>query len=396
MNNAHFHIVNNIIKYIAITLGGSMRIGIDARGLSWYKGTGIGTYTESLINAMLNLNDYDNYYLLYWYGTEYKNYINKNTRLVLSSRKHHSFFEQVYIPKILERDNIDLYHIPQNGIGFSNEIPCSTVVTIHDLIPYTMPETVGRGYLLKFLKDMPSIIENSKAIITVSDWSKKDILRLFPIDESKIYVTHLAADPKYKILDKDFCKNYIKSTYKIDKPFVLYLGGFSPRKNVDSLIKAFNNINKRLCKEYNLVIAGEGKDDFNKLKELSLSLKSRDKIKFTGYLKNEDLPLFYNACDAFIYPSFYEGFGLPVLEAMNCGCPVITSNVSSIPEVVGNAGIMINPSNINELEDAMEMLLNDETLKEKYSLLGLQRSSEFSWEKTAKLTLNVYNIICNS
>lgn len=371
-----------------------MKIGIDARGVNWYKGTGIGTYTDRILSCMLKFHK-ENLYHMYWSGENYEYFKGDNSKILMTSKKYHKFFEQYYFPNNLSDENIDIYHIPQNGIGISPNIKCKKVVTIHDLIPYIMPETVGKGYLLKFLKEMPKIIELSDGIITVSERSKKDILKFFPIDENKIFVTPLAADIKYKPLNKHKCKKIISETYNINKPFILYIGGFSPRKNVKSLLMAFSKIHKNLPENYNLVIVGANKDDGQLLKQLSSDLNIRSRTKFTGFVPEEHLPIFYNACDVFVYPSLYEGFGLPPLEAMTCGCAVISSNISSIPEVVGDGGILIDPFNLKDLTNSLESLLNDKKLIKEFQIKGLNQASKFSWEKTCEKTLEVYKkILC--
>lgn len=366
-----------------------MRISIDCRGVNWYKGTGIGTYTYNVLKHLPQI-DINNYFHLYWSGNNYEEFIRENSNIIMASKKHHNFFEQYYFPSNLKNNKIDLFHVPQNGIGLNENISCKKVVTIHDLIPYVMPETVGKGYLIKFLEEMPRIIRICDAIITVSEWSKKDILRFFPNAENKVYVTPLAADLKYKPLNKEKCKCFLQKTYNIDKPFVLYIGGFSPRKNVKSLISAFSNIYKLLNKEHKLVIVGAYKDEISSLNILSNDLDLSSKIIFTGYVPDAHLPILYNACEVFVYPSFYEGFGLPPLEAMSCGTPVITSNISSIPEVTSDSSILINPFDIHEIETTLINLLNNESLKETLSIKGLIHSKDFSWKKTAEQTLKVY------
>lgn len=366
-----------------------MRIAIDARGINWYRGTGIGTYTDKVLKYLLKL-DRENYYHIYWSGDNYENFQSKNTKLIMASRKQHRFFEQNYFPDNLTSNNIDIFHVPQNGIGMSESVDCKKIATIHDLIPYIMPETVGRGYLLKFLKEVPKVIEQCDALITVSEWSKKDILKFFPIDKEKIFVTPLAADDKYKPLDKEKCKSLLYKEYNLNNPFILYIGGFSPRKNVKLLITAFSKVYKELNKDYNLIIVGAAKDQGQYLNEFSSNLELASKIRFTGFVPEEHLPILYNACDAFVYPSLYEGFGLPPLEAMNCGTPVISSNLTSIPEVVGDAGILIDPYNEAELINSLKRLLNDEKLQTEYSEKGLKRAENFSWLKTAEKTLEVY------
>lgn len=368
---------------------------MDGRGINWYNGSGIGTYTENLLKNLLNI-DKDNFYQIYWSGKNYEEFVKPNSNIVMCSKKYQRFFQDNFFPSNLEKENIDIYHMPQNGIGLSPNINCKKVCTIHDLIPYIMPETVGRGYLIKFLKEMPLIIDSCNGLITVSEYSKKDVLRFFPINEDKIYVTPLAADKKYVPLDKEKCKAMIKEKYGVNKPFLPYIGGFSKRKNVASLITSFSKLVSHMSKEYNLVIVGSYRDASQELVKLVESLNMTRYIKFTGFAPDEDLPIYYNACELFVYPSLYEGFGLPPLEAMSCGAPVIASNITSIPEVVGDGGLLFNPLKENELLTSMEFMLSSECLRNQFSKIGLKKSKEFSWENTAKKTLEIYNTITNS
>jgi len=372
-----------------------MLISIDARGATWYAGTGIGTYTRQILKHLLDMDRTNNYYL-FWSGKDYKS-LNKyeNVQVSISSRKHHRFWEQYYIPDILKNKKIDLYHVPQNGIGLSQNKNSLYVATIHDLIPYIMPETVGRGYLTKFISQMPQIISSIDKIITVSEWSKKDIMRIFGVPEGKIKVTHLAADDMFVPIDKLAAQNHIKERYNVDRNFILYLGGFSPRKNVKSILIAFSMIYKDLSKDYKIVIIGSAKDDHQFLIKLSHSLGIGEKVLFTGYVPYDDLPYFYNAADIFVYPSLYEGFGLPTLEAMCCGTPTITSNVSSLPEVVGDGALMINPFDTEELSKAMAEVLEKDDLKADLINRGLKRAENFKWEKTAQETLKAYEEVYN-
>jgi glycosyltransferase involved in cell wall biosynthesis len=372
-----------------------MRIALDARGINFYSGTGIGTYTENVLKNLIDIDNVNNYHI-FWSGNNYESVKKENCKIVMTSKRHQRFFEDHYFPENIARESIDIYHMPQNGIGFSEEISCKKIVTIHDLIPYIMPETVGKGYLLKFLKEMPIIIGGSDGIITVSEYSKRDILKFFPIDESKIFVTPLAADKKYTPIDKSYCKTFLKDVYNLENPFILYLGGFSERKNVASLLKAFSKVYKDLDKKYNLVIVGGYKDASQYLVKLTNELKINSHVIFTGFVPEEHLPVFYNGCDTFVYPSLYEGFGLPPLEAMNCGAPVIASNLTSIPEVVGDGGILINPYDISEISSAIGNVLSNEKLRSELSSKGLKRASEFSWQNTAQNTLKVYESVYNS
>ncbi len=373
-----------------------MRILLDARGASWYNGTGIGTYTFNLIESMINTISFDNSFHLFCSGEKEEAFNKNNTKIIMSSKKHQHFFEDYYIPLYANKESIDLYHIPQNGIGLNGKGNFLKIVTIHDLIPYILPETVGKNYLKDFLKDMPTIINNADGILTVSEHSKKDILKFFPsFPSERIIVTPLAANKSFKPLNKVNCKQKVKSRYNINNPFLLYLGGFSLRKNVKLLIDVFNNIFSSLNAEFDLVIAGSLKDEGLKLKEHTNNLDGRDHIKFIGFVEDEFLPTLYNACELFVYPSLYEGFGLPPLEAMSCMTPIITTNITSIPEIVKNSYILVEPNNKHELENKLVTLLNNDKLRYALGKDCFENSKNFTWEKTAEKTLNAYKFFYN-
>lgn len=367
-----------------------MLISIDGRGATWYAGTGIGTYTKQILKNILSIDSVNNYYL-FWSGRDYESILkHSNVKISISSKKHHRFWEQYYIPEILKTRNIDIYHVPQNGIGLPETKNSIYIATIHDLIPYIMPETVGKGYLSKFISQMPRIIDSVDMIITVSEWSKKDIMRVFDVPENKIAVTYLAADDMFMPMDRVSSSDYINRKYSIDGDFILYLGGFSPRKNVKSILVAFSMIYKNLSKDYTVVIIGSARDDHQFLNKLSQSLGIDGRVCFPGFVPYEDLPHFYNAADLFVYPSLYEGFGLPTLEAMCCGTPTITSNVSSIPEIVGEGAMLINPFDTAELAKSMEQVLENSNIKAELISRGFERAASFSWKRAARETLTVY------
>lgn len=367
-----------------------MKISIDARGINLYKGTGIGTYTENVTRELLNI-DKENSYTLFWSGKDYNSFKRSNSKIIFSSNRHGGFYENFYIPNYIEKNNIDLHHIPQNGIGLSESYSTNSIVTIHDLIPYTLPETVGRRYLEKFLREMPKILDKAKGIITVSEYSKKDILKFFHgYPEENIFVTPLAANSNFRPLDKNTCREFVKQNLNITTPYILYIGGFSTRKNVRELILAFKNINLNLKTPYTLVLGGPVKDEGKKLVALVESLNLQNNVLFPGYLEDNILPILYNGAEAFVYPSLYEGFGLPPLEAMSCRTAVITSNSTSIPEVTGDDAILIDPFNSEELSNALFKLLNNDNLRYDLADKGYKRSLNFSWKNTAQKTLDAY------
>lgn len=367
-----------------------MKIGIDSRGAILYRGTGIGTYTYQLIKN-LNLIDKKNNYRFFWPGDEFKDLDISNDELFQSiESKKDKFWEEVHVPSRVEQEKIDIFHVPQNGIGLPKTKGCLQVATVHDLIPYIYPETSSSGYLKVFLKEMPRIMEQSDMIITVSEYSKKDIQRYFNLPDEKITVIYEAPESIYQPIEKDKAKEFVQQTYGIKSRYVLYIGGLSHRKNIKSLILAFWNILKDIPEDYKLVIVGKRERSFKKLSDLISTLNLEDKIIFTDFVKVPCMPYLYSAADLFVYPSLYEGFGLPPLEAMACGTPVITSNLTSIPEVTNNAAMLINPNDHVSLASAMEKALNSPKQLEQMSIDGLKQASKFSWESCARETLGVY------
>lgn len=369
-----------------------MNIGIDARAATWYRGTGIGTYTYQLIK---NINFYDklNKYLLFL-PDENKIDIspdeNINIKLISEDRRD-NFWEEVDIPNILNNKEIDSYLVPQNGIGLPKEKNCPFVITLHDVIPYKMPETVGPQYLNLFTKEVPHIINTCDSIITVSNFSKDDIHKEFSYPLEKIHVTHLAAEEIYYPRNKNYCIDYIRKKYKIEKDFILYVGGFSPRKNILGLIEAYSLLPKSIRENIDLVIIGKKGRSYYNYRDKAYELGVKNQVIFPGYIPVDELPTFYNACKVFCYPSFYEGFGLPPLEAMACGAPVISSSLTSMPEILGDAALYIDPYNINSIYESLYNLIDDDKLRNSLSFKGLLHSAKYNWKKTALETINVLN-----
>lgn len=306
------------------------------------------------------------------------------------------FWEELQLGEIiLDLDrNIDIYHIPQNGIGMPKQKSCSFVITLHDVIPITMPDTVGPYYRRKFIESIPHILERTDAIITVSQFSKSDICRELEVNPEMVHVTKLAAEDIYMPMDKISAKDYIRYKYGIENDFFLYVGGFNPRKNIPSLLTAFANIKSKLKRPFNVVILGKAGPSYDDLIKLCENLRITEDCIFTGYIPVSDMPYFYNAAEIFVYPSLYEGFGLPLVEAMACGTPVVTSDVTSIPEVVGDAAIKVSPKDYESIGESLLSLLEDEDLYNQMSKKALERAALYSWDKTAIETLKVYGGLC--
>jgi glycosyltransferase involved in cell wall biosynthesis len=267
------------------------------------------------------------------------------------------------------------------------------IVTIHDLIQILFPNENQKIVYICQKMMFPKIVQSIDKIISDSHHTKQDIIKHFKIPEDKIKVIHLAASENYRPLNEKEIIN-IKQKYNLNYPFILYVGTLEPRKNIPTLLKALYKLKKQGIK-HKLVITGKKGWKYKSIFETIDKLNLQKDVIFTGYVPDEDLPALYNAADLFVYPSLYEGFGLPPLEAMQCGTPVITSNTSSLPEVVGDAGIMVNPYDVDELANKMYEVLTNDGLREELSKKGLERAKLFSWKKCAEEHLKVYEEVYN-
>lgn len=377
-----------------------MKIGIDARAAKLYRGTGIGTYTFQLINS-LNKIDYKNDYLLFMPdppGLDInfsKNFIINN----IDEKDTTTFWSEVNIPNVLSGKDIDLYHVPQNGVGLPQDKKCPFIITLHDVIPIRMPETVSDKYLHIFNHELPKILPLCDGIITVSEFSKNDISKAFDFPKEKIHVTYLGAEEIYKPLDTDICKKIITKYYGISDDFILYVGGFSPRKNIFGLIYAFSKLlakNNNGYKNLKLVIAGRKGQSYEKYREFTEKLQIENHVIFPGFIPLDHMPYLYNCAKLFVYLSFYEGFGLPPIEAMACGVPVISSNVTSLPEVLKDSALFVDPYSEKDICEALYNCLYNTPLRESLIIKGLILSSELKWLNTAKRTLEVYDCVVSS
>jgi glycosyltransferase involved in cell wall biosynthesis len=371
-----------------------LKIGIEARPIRWSYGTGIGNYTYDLIAKLADIDPVNDYTFL-WPDDDPQPWIP-------FPRKYSYYFlpkdderETLEMPYWLTRERVDVFHLPQNGFRIPELKSCKIIVTIHDLIPYFLPEMVRSSFLKRFIHEMPYIVERADRIITVSATSKNDIIKIFTIDPAKITVIPSAPSIAYRPLPKDETRQKLRNQYGIKKPYILYVGGLNPRKNIAELIYAYSKVYRDLPCSQRLLIFGPNGQHLDRLQLLAKSLSLEEAVVFPGFVPSEDLPLFYNGADLFVYPSLYEGFGLPPIEAMACGTPVITSNVSSLPEVVGDAAIQINPHDTLELADAIFRVLTDEVLRESLIQKGLKHHRKYEWTRIAQEVLAVYQDAVN-
>jgi glycosyltransferase involved in cell wall biosynthesis len=263
---------------------------------------------------------------------------------------------------------------------------------VHDLIPLHFPELVSRKFALLFRALMGRTLKNSDKVITDSEFSRQDILSRYPVPPEKVVVTPLAPHPRFNNAGDPGADREICRKHGLERPYLLFVGVFEPRKNIPFLVEAFN-IFRRDCgagREFQLALAGgkgyRGEDIVRKV----LRRGPEPSVRLLGYVPDDELPALYRQAELFVFPSRYEGFGLPPLEAMACGTPVLAADTSSLPEIVGSAGEIFPLKSPEGLAERLAVLLAAEDRLQAMGEAGLKRAAEFSWEKTARMTLRVY------
>lgn len=373
-----------------------MRIAVDARPLLFSQKTGVYRYTVSLFKNLAKI-DTENEYFLLLPDTTYREEgidIGRNFRRKrLSNLFDYSYpgqiWEQLFLPKELKQEDFDLYFSSYFVTPILTSLP--KVVTIYDTIPLIKQfSLICPKSLRKFHFWTSYSAKSASCVMTISRHSKEDIIRSFRVEEEKVRVAYLAASPIFKIEKDKNLLSRVSQKYNLCHDFILFVGYIDPRKNLANVITAYNNLIKRHRLDYDLIIVGQmggmAEDVFIQVRELGLEKK----VRFLGYVPDEELVYIYNLASLFVWPSLYEGFGLPILEAMVCGLPVITSNTTSLPEVAGDAAVLIDPYKVKELEEAMYRALTDGSLRKEMREKGLRQAGKFTWEKTASQTLDVF------
>ena len=294
---------------------------------------------------------------------------------------------QIEIAWCAWRRNLGLIHDPTGAMPLLLT-GARRVATIHDVIPYIYPETSSRLDWLIYRCWLPLAVRRLDAIITVSEQSRSDIIRYLPTQPEDVTVIPEAASNTYCVLDQAEVAVAL-ARHGIDFPYILYVGSVEARKNLPRLLAAYAQL-REWSGQWKLVIIGARKWKSNPVFDTVRQLGLESHVHFTGYVEESDLPALYNGASLFVFPSLYEGFGLPVLEAMACGTPVVTSNTSSLPEVAGDAALLVDPSDVAAIAWAMRRVLDDHALSAKMRAKGLARAREFTWERTARETIAVY------
>lgn len=363
-----------------------MRIGIDAR-LTHYTTAGIGQYTINLLNGLAQVDKADDFVVFQSRRAKAALLENGNFhRLGLWTPSHHRFEPYLLGTELLQY-GLDVLHSPDFIPPLWGRF--KSVITIHDLAFLLYPRFLTRESA-RYYGRIDQAVRRTDHIIAVSESTRRDIVNLLGVSEDKITVIHEAADPRYRPLSRQEALSFVGDRFGVPDRFILFVSTIEPRKNVEGLLRAYRQFLDDYKLDVGLVLAGASgwlyEDVFRVVDELDLGKACR----FLGRVNQEELLHLYNAARCLAHPAFYEGFGLTPLEAMACGTPVVASNVSSLPEVVGDAAILVDPQDKEQLTVALWRLATDDDLWKQLREKGLQRAKAFSWNKAATRTLEVY------
>ena len=377
-----------------------LKIGIEARALDAQK-AGIGWYTHHLTQNLRRIAP-ENEYVLFRCGLP-----DRDSGAESGSRQRTAripsflprsmavtLWQNWILPRQVMEEKVDVLHCT-DYLGSWLKPAKRLAVTIYDLCTFLHPRADTRLFRLKLWLLLPRTVKLADRIITVSESSRKALIQRFPSAEGKTVVIHAGVDASFQPLDRQQAIGQLQRNYDAGERFILFVGTLEPKKNLPVLIQAYALLREKHGLPHKLLIAGKKGWMYQEVFDTTRELGLENDVVFAGYVPWERLPLLYNAAEVFVYPSLCEGFGLPPLEAMACGTPVITSNVASLPEVVGDAGIMTGPHDVSELAEAIASVLNDPIRQADMRERGLEQARQFSWEKAAKETLDVYKEVCS-
>ncbi len=381
-----------------------MKIGIDIRCLSEGRRTGVEEYTINLLKKIFQ-EDKRNKYILFlnsWKKPKIdlswtKKYSNVKIKIFRFPNKLlNLFLWYLQWPKIdLMLGGVDIIFMP--NINFiANSKKAKLILTIHDLSFEYFPETFSwKRRLWHIFINAPKLAKRADKIIAVSQSTKDDIVKNYQISPTKIEVIYNGISNNFKTVDRNNPKLLeIKEKYELPFNFILFLGTFEPRKNIEGLVEAYEKIRgekNKVLDKYKLVIAGSDGWKSKRIKESIQKSKFKKDIILLNFIADKDKVYVYNLATLFVYPSFFEGFGIPPLEAMKCGVDVVASNNSSLPEVVGKGGILIDADRPDEIAIACKEFLLNKKLHEEFSYNKLRQAQKFSWSKSAKMFLKLIN-----
>ncbi|MBM3130118.1 MAG: glycosyltransferase family 4 protein [Chloroflexi bacterium] len=366
-----------------------MRIAIN--GFFWDQpNTGSGQYVRALVAALKERAPQNDYVVVAPSAVSGQ----RSAVAHLRENLDKVWFEQIAFARACRRERATLAHVPYFGSPFFS--PTRTVVTIHDLIPIVLPAYRGSILVRAYTALAAICARRADAIIADSECSKRDIIARLKIAAARVRVVYLAADARYRAQDDAAQIEIVRRKYALPEKYLLYLGGYDQRKNVRVIIAAFARAPEFYRAGYRLMLAGVnlGRDPevFPDPRQIARDAQlAEDALALIGWVDEADKPALYSGASAFLFPAVYEGFGLPPLEAMACGTPVICANASSLPEVVGDAAIRLPPDDADAWADAIRAVLTDDARRVAMRARGIAQARQFSWTRCAAETLAVYN-----
>jgi glycosyltransferase involved in cell wall biosynthesis len=377
-------------------------VAIDARYVSRLQ-SGVGHYTQRLIGGLATIDARNRYTCVVvrdgpdlpgpeWNGGRWHRW---PTRVSFENHVAGDLWLLGYLPLRLHRLGVDVYHGPAVFLPLV-KLGYRTVVTVHDLVSFLFPETVPRKYALYMRLMTRLAVRSADRIIAVSGSTRDDLTRILQVPEEKVVVIHEAVAPEFAGGGDPAAVTEVMARYNIRRPYCLFVGNLEPRKNLSRLIEAFGRLRARRpavaggSQPLQLVLAGTRGWLYSSIFATVATQGAPPDIVFTGYVPARDLPALYAGAECFVFPSLYEGFGLPVLEAMAAGTPVVASRVGAIPEVAGDAAVLVDARRPDELAEAIEAVVGDPTLRERLAARGRARARLFTWEAVARRTLAVY------
>ncbi len=363
-----------------------MKIAIDIRDAVKQK-TGKGWYVFNMVRELLNL-DRENTYILYSNSKKnpFADFENARLKFVEDSAAKWHF----RVLKDLKEEKVDLFYAPTSYIipAFAPK-NLRVVITVHDLVAFLYPSTHNTKAMIVERLTLKRALKKASDVFVVSENTKKDLLKKFKFREQRIHITPCAASQVFSEPVSEEDLDAFKKEKNLPDNFLLAVGTLEPRKNLPTLIKSFVNV-KKWHPEYKLVIVGKKGWKYDQIESTLKKFQMEKEVIFPGYLKDEDLRKMYKLAKVFVFPSLYEGFGIPPLEAMASGCPIISSNRASMPEVVGDAGILIDPTNAYKMADAISGLLENDNVRNMMIERGYKQVEKFKWENSARAALNVF------
>jgi len=365
-----------------------MRIGIDARKLHDF---GIGTYLQNLLKELVRLDDDAEYVVLcYARDLEWLGTLGPRVRPVLTAADTYSLLEQIEIPWRLWRAGVDLFHSPHYVLPLL--VTCPSVVTIHDCIHLMFPQYLPNKLAIYYARFfMWWATRRSRLVMTVSEASKRDILRFCRIPPGKVTVIYNAIDDRFREPPPPDEVERIRERFQLHEPFVLYVGNVKPHKNLERLIQAVHHLHENGYDALKLLVIGSDISKYQALRRAIHVFNLHRYVRFLGFVPDRTLHVLYGLTSVFAFPSLYEGFGLPPLEAMACGAPVVTSNTSSLPEVVGDAAVLVDPTDARAIAEGLAHVLADPNLRADLQRRGVERARSFSWAEAARAVRRIYD-----